>query len=246
MLEFIIENKIYVGYFFELLAAISGNYYLHKTENALVSIKYLVYFLWFVLIIDVLTFYTIWAYFDDYKTFPWLKDSVFRRGMWMVNCYTIYSCSFYSFLFIKNIKQLRIKNKLTIALFVYIAVSIISLLLSKQFFQAYVMTPVFLGTGLLLISIGMYFYEMMVSTELINFKTNLLFYISIGLIVWYLSIPPIQIYSSYFTVENVEFISIFTTIKRYANVFMYGIFSFAFIYCAKKNQVRKTLKWGNL
>src|SRR5680860_34776 len=186
MLDFIIEHKIYLGYFFELLAAVCGSYYLHKTENVLLSIKYLVYFLWFVFIVDLLTFYTIWAYFDDYKTFPWLKDSVFRRGMWMVNCYTVYSCSFYSFLFIKKINQLRLKNNLTLALFGYIAVSIVSLFLSEEFFHAYVLTPVFLGTGLLLISIGVYYYDMMLSTELINFKTNLLFYISVGLIIWYL------------------------------------------------------------
>lgn len=237
MLEFIIENKIYVGYFFELLAAVCGSYYLRKKDNVLLSIKYLVYFLWFVFIMDLLTFYTIWAYYDDYKTLPWLKDSVFRRGMWMVNSYTVYSCSFYSLLFIKNIHRVRIKNQLTLVLLGYISVSIISLLLSDKFFHEYVMTPVFLGTGLLLISIGVYFYEMMESTELINFKTNLLFYISVGLIIWYLIIPPIQIYSSYFTVENVEFISVSTAIKRYANVFMYGIFSFGFIYCAQEKQL---------
>lgn len=237
MLEFIIEHQIYVGYFFELLAAVSGSYYLSKTDYVLPSIKYLVYFLWFVFIMDLLTFYTIWAYYDDYKTFPWLKDSVFRRGMWLVNSYTVYSCSFYSFLFIKNIHRDRIKKALILVWLGYIAVSIISLLLSPDFFHANVMTPVFLGTGLLLICIGMYFYEMMMSTELINFKTDLLFYISIGLIIWYLSIPPIQIYSSYFSVENVEYISLSISIKKYANIFMYGVFSFAFIYCAQQKQL---------
>lgn len=237
MIDFIIENKIYVTYIFELFAALSGSYYLIKTPNARKELIYFSWFLWFVLLADLSGAYTLWAYFDDYKTFPFLEDSLFTRNFWLYNWLNLISISFYSFLFIKQIKRIKYKGILKFVLLVFILLGIFKLISSNQLFYRYDMSIRFVGALLLIIAIGIYYFELLMSDQILDIKKNLLFYISVGVIIWHLCVLPIQIYSVYFSVENFDFINMYAAILRYCNIFMYGLFSFAFIYCAQAKQL---------
>jgi hypothetical protein len=236
MLDFIIEHKIYITYIFELIAAISGSYYLIKTPKARKEIIYFSWFLWFVLLIDLSGSYALWAYFDDYKTFPFLEDSLFSRNVWLYNWLNLISISFYSFLFIKQIKRIKYKRILKFALLGFIVLGIFKLTSSDQLFYRYDMSIRFVGVLLLTIAIGIYYFELLMSDQILDIKKNLLFYISVGVFIWHLCVSPIDIYSIYFSVENVDFIKMHATIIRYSNIFMYGLFSFGFIYCAQTKQ----------
>ncbi|WP_034922921.1 hypothetical protein [Gillisia sp. CAL575] len=235
MLDFIIENKIYVTYIFEFIAAISGSYYLNKTPKVRKEIIYFSWFIWFVFLIDLSGLYSLWAFFDDYKTFPFLKDSLFTRNVWLYNWLHLISLSFYSFLYIKQIERIKYKRILNYALLIFIGFGIIKLSSTNQIFFTYDMSILIAGVVLLIIAISTYYFELILSDRILYLKNNLLFYVSIGLLIWHLCVPPIQIYSAYFSIENVEFINMYTTVLMYSNIFMYGMFSLAFIYCAKRN-----------
>jgi len=236
MLDFIIENKIYVTYIFEFIAAISGSYYLNKTPKVRKEIIYFSWFLWFVLLIDLSGLYALWAYFDDYRTFPFLENSLFTRNVWLYNWLNLISSIFYSFLFIKQIKKIKYKRILKYTLFGFIILGIFKLTSSDQLFYKYDMSIRLVGVLLLIIAIGIYYYELLMSDQILDIKRNLLFYISVGVFIWHLCVSPIDIYSTYFSVENRDFIFMHAAILRYCNIFMYGIFSFGFIYCAGKTR----------
>lgn len=234
MLDFIIEHRLYIGSFFELLAALSGSYYLFKTPNAPRDIKYFAWFLWYVFILDNVSFYALWAFFDDYKTFPFLKDSLFTRNIWVHNWNHLISISFYCFLFIKQLNRLKYRRILKYALITFTLFGTVKLASSKEFFFSYDMYILIIGVLLLVLTIFIYYFELIISDKILEFKKNIFIYISVGLLIWHLCVPPIQIYSAYFSVENVEFIKIHSVILRYCNIFLYGMFSFGFIYRAGK------------
>ncbi len=236
MLNFLIEHKIYIGLIFELVAAISGSYYLLKTPNVQSDIKYFAWFLWYVFLLDFSGLYALWAFFDNYKTFPFLEDSLFTRNVWLHNWNHLISLSFYIFLFIKQLERAIYKRILNCALLLFIFFGVFKLTSSNQLFYSYDMTILIGGVLLLIIAIASYYFELLVGDQVLDFKNNLLFYISVGLLVWHLCVPPIHIYSVYFSIENAYFIKIHTTILRYCNIFMYGLFSFGLIYCAKERQ----------
>ncbi len=242
MLDFIIEHKIYVGYIFELIAALSGGYYLLKTPNVQSEIKYFSWFLWYVFLLDFSSLYALWAFFDDYKTFPFLEDSLFTRNVWLHNWNHLISLSFYIFLFIKQLRILSYKRILKFALLFFILFGIFNLTSSNQLFFTYDMSILIVGVLLLIIAIASYYFELLMSDQVLDFKRNLLFYTSVGLLIWHLCVPPIQIYSAYFSFENADFIKMHNTILRYSNIFMYGMFSFGFIYCAQQKQLSEFAK----
>jgi len=235
MLDFIIEHKIYITLIFELIAAISGSYYLFRTPNVQKEIKYFAWFLWYVFLLDFSGLYSLWAFFDDYKTFPFLENSLFTRNVWLHNWNHLISISFYSFLFINLVRRIRYKRILIYALGIYALFGILKLTSSTHLFFTYDMSILLVGVLLLITAISSYYFELLISDQVLDFKKNIFFYISVGLLIWHLCVPPIQIYSVYFSIENVEFINMYTTVLMYSNIFMYGMFSLAFIYCAKRN-----------
>lgn len=241
MLDFIIEHNIYIGYIFEIIAALSGSYYLLKTPNAPNEIKYFAWFLWYVFLMDFSSLYALWAYFDNYETFPFLKDSLFTRNVWMHNWNHLISLSFFIFLFIKQLEKTVYKKVLKAALFIFAIFGIIKLSSSNQLFFSYDMSILFVGVFLLIIAISSYYFKLLLSDQVLDFKRNLLFYISVGLLVWHLCVPPIHLYSIYFSIENADFIKMHSTVLLYCNIFMYGIFSFAFIYCGKETHPSQPL-----
>ncbi len=233
MLEYILHYKLYVGYFFELIAALCGSYYLIRTKGAKKVVKLFGVYLWLVIFVEIFGLYALWNYFDDYKTFPWLEDSVFVRNEWLFNCLKLITYIVLSSVFISSLNTSKIKSRIKLAVVLYFIIGVSEILFSRRFFTSYIIENILLGTVLLLISVGVYLLKLTRSNDILNFSRDLIFYIAIAVVVWNLCVTPIFIYDSYFNTKNQEFILLYAAILRYSNIFMYGLFSFAFIYCAK-------------
>jgi hypothetical protein len=237
MLEYILHYKLYVGILFELMAALGGSYYLFRIRGAKKVHQLFVGYLWLVLFTEILGFYSFWNYFDDYETFPWLKDSVFVRNNWLFNCLKLITYIVLSSIFISSLETSKLKRRLKMAVVLYFIIGVAEVLFSGEFFYEYIIENIFLGTLLLLICVGAYFQKLAQSDDILNFSRDLTFYIAIGAVVWNLCVTPIFIYDSYFNTKNEDFILLYAAILRYSNIFMYGLFSFAFIYCAQVKQL---------
>jgi len=242
MFEYFIENRLFVANIFELLAALTGTYYLNKSKTQDLGLKLLVYNLWFILLVEIIGMYAAWNYFDEYKTFPGLKNSVFASNYWLFNSAKIIFLTVFFNVFISQITSFRLKKFLYGLTLFFILSAIANYIYSDIFFKAFSSYTTISGSFILLFCIGSFYYEMLLSDRILYFYKNLPFYISIGAMVWHLSITPIFIYNRYLTMVNPEFVNFHIDYLRYANIFMYSCFAIGFLICSPKGFSLKNIK----
>lgn len=229
----------------EFLAAFTGSLYLWRNKFSSRKEKLFVIFLWSVLFIDVFGSYSLWAFFDNYETLPFLKNSIFVRNIWYYNLAQVYFTVCYAGFMQSEIENSKIAATLRLAIHFFIIYSLMVIAWSEDLFLVYI-TPIFLvGTLLILLSVFLYFIDLLRSEKILVFYKNLFFYVFIGVLIHYLVVQPVTIYSVYFNEDNPEYVNLFAAILRLANIFMYGMFilGFAVNYVYKADPVAlKTTK----
>ncbi len=221
---------------FELIAALTGSIYLNKHRED-ISSRYFVWFLWFTVIVEKLGLMK--RLIQEFDLFSFLDNTfLVKPNYWIYNPYLLISVIFYTWYFIFNINSKSIKKKLAILSVFYFVSSIISFFLVKgQFFKSYSTYCLILGSLLILLSVLLYFFEVFKSDIILNFNKSIPFYISIGTLIFHLTVTPLLIYSKYYiTSLNPEFVKIYTNILTGANIIMYTCYSFGFIVCFRKNK----------
>ena len=218
------------------MAAICGSYYLYKIRTAPQKNRIFVWFLWFVFFVDTAWFYTIWNYFDNYKTFPWLRNSVLVRNEWLYNLLKPITYLVYCSVFVSSFKTFLLRKWFRLAMFLYAIIALAVILFSGNLFVEYLIPNIFLGNLLLLACVGTYFLKLLNNDDILYFTKDLLFYIAIGTVVWNLCVTPIYIYNTYFSWENKEFLLFYSSVLRFCNIFMYCTFSLGFLICARSGK----------
>lgn len=222
------------------MAALAGTYYLIKTKTQDKGIILFVYNLWFILLIEMMGMYSAWNYFDDYKSFPGLRNSVFASNYWLYNSAKIIFLTIFFNVFISRITSFRLKKFLYGLTLFFILSCIVNYIFSDIFFKAFSSYTTISGSFILLFCIGSFYYEMLLSDKILFFYKNLPFYISIGAMLWHLSITPLFIYNRYLTNTNPEFVNFHIDFLRYANIFMYSSFAIGFLICSSRKMVLKS------
>ena len=238
LIEFLLDTKLYIGTIFEIVAAIAGTWYLKKSGKVASEIEYFVYYLILIVFLEVYAYLPIWAYLEDYKILSFYEDSVFRRNVWWGNILKIITTLCVSWIFIKALRNPKIKRKLVYLILVYPVLSIISFFTIGEFFNAYDPYVNIIGTLIMLTSVGIFYIETLKSDRILTFYGDIRFYISLGMVIWNLCMVPLNIYSSFFSLQNPLYIELDTLIHRYANVFLYSLFAIGFYMDYKFN--RKT------
>jgi len=221
----------------EIIAAITGSYYIFKKPYAHKVFKYLVYFLWFTVITEIIAMYTTIAYFTEYKYFGFTKDTNFEKNYWLFNIYSLINYSFFLYFFISLLQKDKIKKILNIINIGYVIIGILILIASDTFFIKDSIYTNTLGTILLLFAIILFYFDLLKSDKIINFKRYLPIYISIGVLGFNLCTTPLSIFSIYFERINELFVNVKINIYLFANIFMYSTFILGFIICSKKKKI---------
>ena len=225
----------------EFLAACAGSFHLAKARKLRSGLKLFVGFLWFNFFYDLLGMYPIWAYFDNYQRAPFLKNSAFARNFWYYNNFYLIKYFVLSQLFIVQLTHRESQNfrkvlgKLKWAFVLY---SIICFATFGNYLYQYDYTVIILGTFLLVGCIMAYLIQMLRTDQILQFKSDVIFYIAIALILYELCIAPINIYGGYFNEGNMEFVQFYARILRYGNIYLYGIYITGFLITLRND--RKT------
>ncbi|MGY5850569.1 hypothetical protein [Salegentibacter sp. F14] len=229
LFEFNIENKIYVSLLMEFLAAFSGSMFLLLNPNVARNKRLFVYFLWSVFLIDTFGGYSLWAYFDNYQSAPFLKDSSFSRNTWYFNLAQIYFISCYAYFIQSEILNAKLKSLIRIVTGLYLLYAASLILLGSDIFTAYNLPILLVGAIWILISIGGYLYDLLTSDKILHFNKNMFFYVFTAILIHFLIVQPLNIYSVYFSKSNPDFINLFAFVLRYANIFLYGMYIIGFM-----------------
>lgn len=236
-LEFIDYIKYAIPvYAIELLAAIAGIFYLLKVPAFNLATKYFVAFLWFTVIIELVGSYAPVAYFTDYEYLSFVKDTRLEKNTWLYNCYSLLSASFYTYYFGSFIRSKISKKVLKFLLVVFLVSSILNLIFSDVFFKEDSKFVNLGGTFLIFFAVILFYFELLKSDRLLNLKRFLPLYVSIGVMIFYLCVTPLSIFSDYFNSDNILFVKLQVHLILFSNIFMYSFFILGFYICSIKKK----------
>lgn len=228
-------NSLLIVNVFEIIAAVSGIYYLKKS-NPTKWERYFVYYLWALTINEIIGLYTSIAYFSEYKYFSFVEGTPFSANYWLYNITTlIYFC--FLILYFRSLITIGFWRKLLkIALYPFVLIAVLDFIINETYFNENSKFVFFTGVLLLVISILVYYFELLKTDKIFSLKYNLSFYFSTGLLLFYVSIAPLLILSNYYVSANEEFVEIRKLIIIYGNIFLYSLISIGFLICSKKNR----------
>ena len=224
-------------------------FYLSKIDKPKPGVKIFVYYLCFIFFADVFGIYAVWAYYDNYETLPFLKNSPLHRNFWWYNLLHVVIFVCYSQLFIRQLikeKMSKMRRWLKLGVYLFVVYSIVCFSTFGDFLYDYDISVIILSAFFIMICIGAYYYDILTSDKILKFNKDVVFFISVAILIYQLCIIPIQIYTSYFNHENPDFIQFYATVLRYGNIFLYSMFSIGFYidyryqrktYYSKRNRI---------
>ena len=221
--------------FIELLAALVGIYYLRNHTKTKKLNKYFVIFLWYTFFNELIAAYAPIAYFSDYNYFGFVKDTIFEKNIWLYNIYYIVNFSFLIYYFNNYLPKKSFKKAANYLVIFYIISSIVFLNFTDVFYKSYSNYSLAVGVLLLLASILKFYLRLLKTDKIIDLKKYLPIYLSIGLLVLYLCVTPLDVFSKYFKTVNEVYVNIRINVLLIANIFMYSTFIIGFFVCAKKD-----------
>ncbi|MBT1704492.1 hypothetical protein [Chryseosolibacter indicus] len=211
-------NLFTVIQIFELLTAIIAS--IHYKKYSGTFLKYFLYMLWLVVIIEAF----IWLF---------MINGVIVQNNFIYNIFTSLQYVFYYVLFYNTLVNDTYKKWIRAFIILFILLVIINFVWIQKLtvtvtFHSYTFT---VGAILLIITIGLFFIEILNNEKVLYFTRYLMFWISIGLLVFYTGIIP-YIISLNLLPEMLSNDSL-TIIFIVLNVVMYSCFIFGFVFSKK-------------
>jgi hypothetical protein len=146
--------------------------------------------------------------------------------------YFLYFTMFF-YLFMKVIEVDKFKKLIKIGILVfwifYLSDLILTDIVNESFTRSYIA-----GAGILIFSITLYYISILQSSLVLVIKNDLLFWISVGLFLFYIGYLPIKIIRSWFLQLN-DFFNILLTIQFSLIIVMYGCFLIGFLWMKKRS-----------
>lgn len=234
-LDYFIENFLVV-YILEICAALAGTYYLRKTRNPVPNSKLIVGYLWLVVAVETIGLYPAFNYFTDFSYMPFLKETSWERNIWLYNAFQIITFLIFYIFFTNQLQNKKNKRIFKFITVIFVFTAILNLILTDIFFEKSSAYSFIMGTFILITLIFVYYFELLKSDKILYFYKSLVFYISVGLLLWYVTITPIFIFNKYFTSASPEFVKLHSTILNISNYFLYCMFIATFIICSSNKQ----------
>lgn len=216
-IEFIYLNLRNSIKYIELITAIIGTVYLYKYKHT--CLKYFLVLIWYVV-------------FNEFLGFFLKANGIINN----VVIYNIYHLINFSFLFL--LYKTYVKNSIHKKLIKYFWIIFIISFFGNMYYQNYlkqaITIPFIVAALLLILSIVFYFSEILNSNKVLNINKNLLFWISIGLLLYHFGKIPTRIMRNYYyEIPNFESISI---TESCLSIIMNICFIIGFIWSEKDKQ----------
>jgi hypothetical protein len=235
--NFLLNNYSFITHLVEIIAALTGIFLYKKYKNT--SIRYFIWFLIYVAILELIGAYP--RYFRNYEFLNYfetlLKDTKLERNSWWYNIFWhLGSALFYSFYFTKVLKTSFYVKTVRFAGIVFFFSSIIYII--THWHELFTFQLVFLkifGAVIIMLCVILYFTEILQSNNVLKFYKSINFYISSIIFIWWLVITPLVFYQMYYSTADWNFVFSRRMIYLFANIFMYGSFTIALIWCKPQN-----------
>ncbi|MCL5127887.1 MULTISPECIES: hypothetical protein [unclassified Algibacter] len=227
--EFLLAYKFLITTGVEVLAAVTGLFFLKKYKPT--AAKFFIYFLVYLTLCDFISNYP--RYIKDCGLFSFLQGTVFVKNYWWTTLYwKIGAIVFFAFYYHRVLKTVLFKKLVKIAAFSFLLFSISYIAFNwDDYFRMFFPSISVFGAFIIFLCTVCYFIEVLKSDKILTFYKSLNFYISFAVFIWWLIITPLVFYDLYMSHLDWDFIFLRWQIYLIANVCMYGIFIFALIFC---------------
>jgi len=234
--EFIIDNRFLITYFFEIIAALSGSYYLKKVKDN--RLRIFVYYLWLTVIVEIVGSYGyVMQYNFDSEWFIAIKNSQFCYNTWLYNTYAFLAIGLIGIFYSNFMSTTKTRAAILSIFVIYSLFSILFFTFTDSFFKKSIPYDIIIGASIICFYVVLYFLELIKSDKILKFYELPSFYISIGLLIWYLCVSPLFIFNSYFNSISSDFGVFRILLLLFINIFTYSCFAFGFLYPLRKNKL---------
>jgi len=211
--------------YFELIATITGTVYFYKYKYS--YLKYFLYLLWFTTFTEFIGPYAI-----EKEFLIFFDEKGIKYNLWMYNLLEIITFMTFFYMYFKSIKNSSYRLWIKIFIISYVVISVFNWAFIQSFILEWSELPYIVGSLFLIITILFYFIELLKSEKILLFHRTLLFWISVGLLLFYTGTIP-------FTIEMNGYALIPGTHKLFLIMYilaivMYLIFTFGFIWSKKE------------
>jgi hypothetical protein len=142
------------------------------------------------------------------------------------------------FLFCKGISKEKLtKTIIKYSLLLFNIIFIITTavyIYRSQFFDTYNSVATAVGSILIAIVLFLFFREMLLSNKVLNFKKELPFWITLGLLVYYLGSTPVTSLMNFLKEKSIITVQDFNVIQLYLLAFMHACFIFGILWSYKR------------
>jgi hypothetical protein len=204
-------------HFFELTACVTGFVYWKNLKNT--YWKSFPFYLLFICFSESLGYYCKINRYDNWNRIYF--------NYFEINVEFIYSYMLFYFYF-KNDSKLKWLPIVCIAFYLisFLSEMLLSDLLKEFIFLSLSYT---IGNLLLLLLVFSFFFSLMASDEILNFKTNMLFWVSLGLLIFYVGSFPYFGLVNYLAKNYPSLTKTYHSITLSLDAIMYGLFAISFI-----------------
>lgn len=197
------EKLNILSLYVEAIAAIVALIYYRKYKSS--YLKYFLFFLWYVVINECLGRY--------------MSTKLDMNNNLIFNLYIFINFIFLFSIYRHYIKKQRTKQYITIFICVYIITLIFSyFFLNENYATKLQVVPFIVGACFLVISVIFYFIEILKSEKILLITRNLLFWISVGILLFNVGAIPILIVREYDTGNKVLIQIIFLSLVILLNI----------------------------
>ena len=229
MEDLLIEYRAIITNAFELLAALSGSYYYKKIQDK--RLRIFVHYLWLTTIVEIVGSYSYLMLNNyDYQWFIAIKNSVFCSNIWLYNIYAYLAMGFISIFYYNFMTTIKSRTVVLSAFIGYSVFSILYYTLTDAFFITSLPYHFTIAVAIISLYVLLYFLQLINSDKILDFYKLPSFYISIGLLLWYLCVIPLFIFNGYFKSINSDFGRFRALLLLIINICTYSWFAFGFLY----------------
>jgi len=209
----------------ELLSAVVGSIYYAKYKQTV--LKYFLFLLWYITITELIGWY---GSVND--AFGFYKDGIPYRT-WLYNLLRIITFSSLFYIYLKYLNTKIFKKWIQVFAVVYVIISIINWIFWQNFLFERSESPRIIGTIFIIITILFFFIELLRSDKIVVFHRMLLFWISVGLLLFYSgTIPFVLKWNGFMLIPGVHKLFLIVYILA---IIMYLTFTFGFIWSKKES-----------
>ena len=214
--------------FSELLSATIGTIYFYKYKHT--PLKYFLFLLWYITITECIGWYarnnSVLVFFD--------KDGV-SYNLWLFNLLYFILFVVIFMIYLKIINNSKQKKIIKVFILSYILISIINWTFIQSFAFEMSELPYVAGSIFLIITIMFYFTQLLKSDRIIIFHKTLLFWISVGLLLFHTGTIPFSLkYNDYTVFPGIHKLYLIIYILA---ITMYLMFTFGFIWSKRVEKI---------